>query len=424
MGLRPIGSRLVILGFLAFSMLFASIAFAEPIELVLWGNPRHVAQLQPMIDEFNASQDRIFVNVIQREPNPDPVLAAYLAEDLPDIIESAGRFTQQYAREGLMVDLTPYIEREGPHFIADFIPATFPDNMVDGRFYSLPAFLQIEGIYYNPVVLGQAGVAAPQPGWDWNDLRVAATKARRYLPDGTNETWGIISEGHFQTDFPWLVQAGGQMVTSDLQVTANSSEVRETFAHIQNLIELDLLRRSGGLGIDKWMHHSAFSTSATYRQDRFDSNNSAFTTAPPLRADASREPATRFSDRSWGIMSTDPDKQAAAWEVLKYLVSPEVNARWNAALGYPPATRSAIQHDAFRELVDRSENMRVWVTQWTTVQARRAFPIELEADFIASDGPALIGQFWAQEMPLEHFVSEMERVFTTIVSNFKSHYGN
>ena len=416
--------RLGILGALVLAVLFTAVAHAQVTEIVLWGNPAHMAQLEPLIDEYNASQDRIRVTVVRREPNPDPILAAYLAGDLPDIIESAGRFTQQYAREGFMVDLTPFIEREGGDFLADFIPATFRDNMVDGKFYSLPAFLQIEGIYYNPVVLEQAAVAPPQPGWTWDDLRTSAAKARRYLPDGTNETWGIISEGHFQTDFPWLVQAGGQLVTTDLQVTVNSSAVRETWSHILNLIDLGLIRRSGGLALDKWMHHSAFSTSATYRQDRFNANNSAFTTAPPLRARPDSEPATRFSDRSWGIMSTDPQKQEAAWEVVKHLVSADVNARWNAALGYPPATRSAIQHDAFRALLERSENMRVWVSQWTTIHARRAFPIELESAFIASEGPGLIGQFWNRELALEHFVSEMERVFTAIVTDFKREYGN
>lgn len=181
--------------------LFAGVLSEARMPIEIWGNAAHLRALQPLIDEFNASQDRIEVIIPGKTENPDVILAAHLAGQLPAIIESARSFTHHYAREGLMADLTPFIAREGPEFLQDFVPMTLAtDNMVDGRIYSLPSFLQIVGMFYNPALFDQAGVAPPAAGWTWDDMREYAQRLRRYNAENEKEIWGLVSEHPFHFD--------------------------------------------------------------------------------------------------------------------------------------------------------------------------------------------------------------------------------
>jgi ABC-type glycerol-3-phosphate transport system substrate-binding protein len=94
-----------------------------------------------------------------------------------------------------------------------------PDNTVQGRLYSLPAFLQIEGMFYNPEVLAAAGVSGPQVGWTRDDLRALGRRARRMDAERRFEVWGVTAAHPFQFDWALIGQAGGFFLTDDLRLT-------------------------------------------------------------------------------------------------------------------------------------------------------------------------------------------------------------
>ena len=50
----------------------------------------------------------------------------------------------------------------------------------------------------------------------------------------------------------------------------------------------------------------------------------------------------------WALNNEDEAKKAATWEFVKFLVSPESQAYWNAQTGYFPVTVKAHEEPVFK----------------------------------------------------------------------------
>ena len=55
----------------------------------------------------------------------------------------------------------------------------------------------------------------------------------------------------------------------------------------------------------------------------------------------------------WALNNEDEAKKAATWEFVKYLVSPESQAYWNAQTGYFPVTTAAHEEPVFKENLEK-----------------------------------------------------------------------
>lgn len=405
----------------ALLLMSGQLVAAAPLELTLQGHPGHMEGLESIIEEYNASQDRIKVTILSKEANAESITAAQLANQLPDIIESGVSFTNDYARQGLMAPLDDFIAREGGDFLSDFYPATLSTYQINGKLYSLPAFLQMEGMYYNSEVLSEVGVPAPQSGWTWRDLKELAQRARRLGPDGNKEIWGLVAGHPVQFDFVLLGQAGGAFITSDYQVAVNSEPVRETYNWILDMINEELLDYRGlhpdAPDTNGWAHRSAFVVDASYRQNTWDKEESANITAPPLRRDAGSEPATIFTDRSWAIMAVAQERQEAAWEVVKYLVRAENAARFAVSLGYPPATRSAVSHEIFQEYSQTRPNVLRWAEMYGPIQAVNPWPSGLWGPASSYAYP-MATSLLKKEITIGEFIENLQSSLTAVVTEF------
>jgi len=403
-------------------LVFFVIAYGSttPLEIILLGHPAHLGLVEPIIEQFNAEQDEIKVVLTKKESSPDVILSMYLAGELPDIIESGGRFTHDYGPKGLMADLTPFVEREGKQFLADFIPATMPDNRIDGCLYSLPAFLQIEGMFLNPDVLAATGVPEPQVGWTWEDLRALGRRARRMDAEGRFELWGVTAGHPFQFDWVLIAQAGGCLLTEDLQVTTHMEPIRSALGYVVELVDDDIARFRGvhsdaPNANDAWGHKTAFVADATYRQDTWNNLESPMKVAPPLRYQKDSQPCTVFSDRSWAIMNVTPERQEAAWKVVKYLTRADNAARFAVALGYPVASRSAMQNSVFQAYMRARPNMRIWAETYTTIQSAQLYPARAAALVFDIVAP-LAQNVRRKTMSVEEFVQDVQNRLPALIT--------
>ncbi len=392
------------------------------IEIEIWGNTRHLDALKPIVEKFNASQNEIVVSIPGKIESPDSILGAHLAGELPAIIESARIFTTQYAAAGLMADLTPFIEREPGEFLDDFIPATlYTDNMIDGKIYSLPSFLQINNLYYNPEVLSAVAVPEPQVGWRWSDLVDSARRARIVDSSGERQTWGLIGESPFALDWTLLGQMGGRLVTDDYRVTVDSPEVRETYTFLFDLMDRGLLdytfTNPRAADAEVRSHQTAFYASASYRQDFWTSNESPMTVTPPIRW-GERPAATRFTDRSWAIMNVSPEEQQAAWEVIKFLLRPENQAEWLVSLGYPPATFSAAQHPLFVDYMHEHPNMGIFAQHYFALPNEIVYPIPLNQVDVYNAAVAAAQQLVRGNVTISEYIANETAFFEAKVAEF------
>lgn len=83
-------------------------------------------------------------------------------------------------------------------------------------------------------------------------------------------------------------------------------------------------------------------------------------------------PSIRESDKGgvsigggslWALDNADPGKQQAVWEFVKFLVSPESQAYWNAQTGYFPVTVTAQEEPIFKENIAKYPQFETAINQ-------------------------------------------------------------
>ena len=65
----------------------------------------------------------------------------------------------------------------------------------------------------------------------------------------------------------------------------------------------------------------------------------------------------------WALNNNDPKKLRATWEFVKFLISPESQAYWNAETGYFPVTVKAHEEDVFKENIEKYPQFETAIEQ-------------------------------------------------------------
>lgn len=65
----------------------------------------------------------------------------------------------------------------------------------------------------------------------------------------------------------------------------------------------------------------------------------------------------------WALDNNDPKKLRATWEFVKFLISPESQAFWNAETGYFPVNVDAHDEDVFKENIEKYPQFETAIDQ-------------------------------------------------------------
>lgn len=131
----------------------------------------------------------------------------------PDVFELWEGFVQPYAANGLLMDLTSYVEADRDWKLDDFQPAaveasSYADRQyaIVRRFYPGPAML-----FYNKDVFDAARVDYPVFDWNWARMRDAATA----LANKSGNRWGMAFETRFVIWLYMVWSNGGDLFSAD-----------------------------------------------------------------------------------------------------------------------------------------------------------------------------------------------------------------
>jgi len=160
-----------------------------------------------------------------------------VANTLPDIFVVQDYI--HYAKKGLLLDLTPYIERnQDDDFLGQVPPMIIDSLKLDGKLHALPSSLGTEVMYYNRRLFRQAGVPYPDETWDWSRMLDAAH--RLTVRDGR----GRVCQYGMMVGMSWiqfLQYNGADVWSKDLnRCIIDSKESREAMQFL-----LDLAYRHG-----------------------------------------------------------------------------------------------------------------------------------------------------------------------------------
>lgn len=107
----------------------------------------------------------------------DKMAAQSAGGNLPDIMQQDIKFILQYAQNGLLVDLQPFVGK-----IIDFTytdEAVMSAGRVHNGLYGVTLGSNTYVMMYDPQILAKAGVAEPTPDWTWEDFMDTARKIKK-----------------------------------------------------------------------------------------------------------------------------------------------------------------------------------------------------------------------------------------------------
>ena len=150
------------------------------------------------------------------EPYWDKLQTSLAGGDAPDVFAMDGPLFPDYQSRDVLLDLKPFIDRDGYDLtqLADQAVADF--TTPDGQF-GLPRDLNVVALYYNKAMFDAAGIPYPDETWDWAKLNDVAKQLTVKDANGKVTQWGFYTETtdmeNYWSELVW--QNGGDIVSAD-----------------------------------------------------------------------------------------------------------------------------------------------------------------------------------------------------------------
>jgi ABC-type glycerol-3-phosphate transport system substrate-binding protein len=327
------------------------------IEVTYWHNRPQKDQelLQTMLDEFNKSNPygiKAKAEIAGSSYNDvyNKVNAAIQAGQPPEISVAYQNQAAFYRAQGAVIDLTPFIKSKNYGLsdadLKDYFQ-TFLDSdknpQFKGEVLGFPTQRSIEVMFVNMDALKALGYnEAPK---DWKTFEEAACK----FTDASKKKYGV-DLGHDASRFASRIFArGGRILAPDASAYVFNSQ-----AAVDDLTMFARMLQKG-CAVE-------IPTSENFgNQTRFGNGELLFTfgssSGLPFYQDAVSKggkfgwdialipyvdkPAVNLYGASVSVYKTTPEKELAAWQVIKFLGQKEQTTKWAVSTGYLPVRQSA-----------------------------------------------------------------------------------
>ncbi|MGP2663139.1 ABC transporter substrate-binding protein [Serratia nevei] len=136
----------------------------------------------------------------------------------PDIFWINMPYFVQYAKNGIMEPLAPYIKDSGLQ-LDDVVASSVKAYQYDGQQMAIPRDVDSIAVWYNKKLFDQAGVSYPTSDWSWDDLKNKATALKSGLKGAAFPLVMDLSIDGQDSYMNLLFQNGNHIVPKDGQST-------------------------------------------------------------------------------------------------------------------------------------------------------------------------------------------------------------
>ena len=199
------------------------------IEYAIWGDPAEIASQSAVVDAFRAANPKITVNVTVSDWDAywTKVETGIAGGAAPDVFAMDGPLFPDYQTRDVLLDLKPYVDREGYDLTQLADQAVVDFTTAAGGQYGLPRDLNTVVLYFNKTMFDAASLPYPDESWDWDKLVEVGKKLTLDTNgDGTTDQWGFYTETtdmeNYWSSLVW--QNGGDILAPDGKTTALGSD--------------------------------------------------------------------------------------------------------------------------------------------------------------------------------------------------------
>jgi multiple sugar transport system substrate-binding protein len=313
----------------------------------IWGDPQEIKNQQAIVDAFHVTNPKITVKVTVSdwEPYWDKLQTSIAGGDAPDVFAMDGPLFPDYQTRDVLLDLKPYIDRDG-YDLGQLADQAVADFTTPGGQFGLPRDLNVVALYYNKKMFDAAGIAYPDDTWDWAKLTAVATQLTLKGSNGKTSQWGFYTETtdmeNYWSELVW--QNGGEIISPDHETSlVGSDQSAAGIQFLQDLIWKDKVMPDAAitdaLGDAFEQGQAAMESNGSWLVATHQAAGLDFGIAPLPRGPSGRATSINPTGAVVYKGTKNPD---AAWEFVKYLASPAAQTKLMELKASMPANKEVL----------------------------------------------------------------------------------
>jgi len=314
--------------------------------------------MNAIADGFNKSQTKCFAQAIFQGSYDDSlnkVKAGLQSGDVPAVIQLFDLGTRLMYDLDVAVPMQDLIDKE-KFDISDIEPNIMGYYSIGGRLYSMPFNTSNPMLYYNKDAFKAAGLDPNKPPRTFDEVKDYAAKLTKKGADGK-----VTQYGYSMAIYGWffeqiLAVSGGLYLDNGngrdalaTKATFNSPEGVAILKWWKEMYDAGILGNYGRQTSETQKAFGAQQTammidSTAILRQRLTAAEGKYEVGtgflPRPNEDAYKTAGTIIGGASLWIMKGRPAaEEACGWELVKYAVSPKVQAQWHIATGYYPVNK-------------------------------------------------------------------------------------
>jgi multiple sugar transport system substrate-binding protein len=345
------------------------------VTLTVWAMGAEGAAIGQLIPDFEKANPGIHVDVEQLPfaEAHQKLLTGFAGDSLPDMAQLGNSWLPEFEALGALEPLDARVAATPAIDPADYFPGIWDASRIDGRLYGVPWYVDTRLLFYRRDILKRAGFDHPPRDWaEWQRQMVAIKK--------------LVGPGRYAAIFPLNeyeplevlgLQQAEPMVTDDGHGNFENPGFQRALAFYLGAI------RSG-------LAPAIANTEIANVWDQFDRGEFSFYITGPWQLDefARRIPADRQNEWATApmpgpdgpgasnaggsslVIFRKSEKKEAAWKLIAWLSTPEMEVRFHRLTGDLPPRRSAWRAP---ELAD-DPKAQAFLTQLQRVKATPKVP--------------------------------------------------
>jgi multiple sugar transport system substrate-binding protein len=344
--------------------------------LRFWAMGREGEVVQELVSDFQRENPGVHV-VVQQLPwsaAHEKLLTAYVGGSTPDVAQLGNTWIPEFAALRSIEPLDQRIAATPSVAPADYFSGIWDTNVVDGRVYGVPWYVDTRVLFYRRDLLARAGWRTMPESWtDWvrcmEDVKRAGAKTAIFLP--TNEYT------------PWIVfgmQAGSRMLKDgDTRGDFSGPAYHRAVDFYMDVLRRGLAPTMDGNAIGNVYQEFERGTFAMYitgpwqlgefRNRLSPSMQNAWATAPLPGPEGPKSGVSTAGGSSL-VLFRNGKHPDAAWKLVEFLSRPGQQLRFWRLTGDLPARREAWRDTA----LTRDPNMATFGVQLQRTMATPNIP--------------------------------------------------
>ncbi|MBT2218041.1 ABC transporter substrate-binding protein [Virgibacillus dakarensis] len=321
--------------------------------------------LNGIIEKFNEQSDTVQIKPSFQDDIQQQMRTVGATDSAPAVF--MGGDNAYFSQSGYITPIHKMMNKDDEFSNTDLNEAVVKNHSLDGKLNGMPFNVFVPLLFYNVELFKEAGLDPKNPPQTFTEVQKAADQLTSdnihgfSIPIDTSFIYNLFAvqdELVFNHD-------NGRTGEASTKTYLNSSIGKEIYTWIEKM------NQSGNFGNygRTWSNTQlAFSSGelAMYLDSSavtgiwLNTLDFEFRTAPlPVPDGEEWTGVNQGGSQLWLSNKATDKEQAAGWEFIKYMVSPEVQSEWAASTGYVPVTPEAAKISPLKDKYNEHEQFKI-----------------------------------------------------------------